>query len=136
MSVNTSEAYRVGIQAFEQFRIGQGLSLVWPPPDTHLNMFIAHLSIKHYKHSTAKSYIAAISFKCKSHTLYDPTKNFVTQKLLQGMRRSTNTADTRLPITLDIYKPLSQTFNLFAIAIMKPHCIRLPFPLHSMHYLG
>lgn len=69
-------------------------------------MFIAHLSITHYKHSTAKSYIAAISFKCKSHTLYGPTKTFVIQKLFQGMKRSTNAADTRLPITLDILQTI------------------------------
>lgn len=138
MSVNTSEAYRVGIQAFEQFRIGQGLSLVWPPPDTHLNMFIAHLSIKHYKHSTAKSYIAAISFKCKSHTLYDPTKNFVTQKLLQGMRRSTNTADTRLPITLDILQTIIPNLQFVCSSNYETSLYKAAFSLafHALLRIG
>nr|XP_034336141.1 uncharacterized protein LOC117692458 [Crassostrea gigas] len=138
MSVNTSEAYRVGIQAFEQFRIGQGLSLVWPPPDTHLNMFIAHLSIKHYKHSTAKSYIAAMSFKCKSHTLYDPTKNFVTQKLLQGMRRSTNTADTRLPITLDILQTIIPNLQFVCYSNYETSLYKAAFSLafHALLRIG
>ena len=61
-SVNTHNTYRAGIQAFEDFWKSQGLTLSWSPTDAHLNMFIAHLSLKGFKHSTAKSYISAISY--------------------------------------------------------------------------
>lgn len=67
MSVNTSQAYKMGIQAFDQFCTVHGLTTAWPPLDTHLYMFIAHLSIKGYKHSTAKSYIAAIIVNSKGY---------------------------------------------------------------------
>ena len=42
-SVNTHNTYRAGVQAFEDFRKSQGLTLSWPPTDAHLCMFIAHL---------------------------------------------------------------------------------------------
>jgi hypothetical protein len=104
LSVNTSQAYAVGIQAFNHFRSLQGLPTTWPPPDNHLVQFIAHLSIQGYKQSTAKAYISAISFYCKLHWNSDPTKHFIVQKLLQGLRRANLTSDARLPITLDILK--------------------------------
>ena len=102
MSVNTHNTYRAGIQAFEQFRISQGLASVWPPIDLHLNMFIAQLSLNGFRHATAKSYISAISHFCKLYYKSDPTKTFIIHKLLQGMKRSNPRTDSRLPITLDI----------------------------------
>lgn len=101
MSVNTHNTYRTGIQAFEQFRKSQGLPLSWPPLDVHLNMCIAHLSLQGSKHATAKSYISAISYYCKNYYKADPTKSFLFQKLLQGMKRSNPWTDSRLPITFD-----------------------------------
>ncbi|XP_055997642.1 uncharacterized protein LOC125646786 isoform X2 [Ostrea edulis] len=102
LSANTNQAYMVGIQAFNHFRSIQGLPNTWPPPDAHINTFIAHLSIHGYKQSTAKAYISAISFYCKLHWNADPTKHFIVQKLLQGMKRTNSISDARLPITLGI----------------------------------
>lgn len=56
-----------------------------------------------YKHSTAQSYIAAISFYTKVSHNIDPTGQFIIRKLLQGMQRtSTHSKDSRLPITLEL----------------------------------
>ena len=72
------------------------------PTDVHLIKFIAHLSLKGFKHLTDKSYIFAISYFCKLYHNSDPTKTFIVHKLLQGMKRSNPSTDTRPPITLDI----------------------------------
>ena len=135
LSVNTSQAYAVGIQAFNHFRSLQGLSTTWPPPDNHLVQFIAHLSIQGYKQSTAKAYISTISFYCKLHWNSDPTKHFIVQKLLQGLRRANLTSDARLPITLDILKLVIAQLPIVCNTTYETLLLKLPFPLHFMHCL-
>jgi hypothetical protein len=112
LSVNTNQAYTVGIQAFNHFRQVKGLSHTWPSPNEHINAFIAQLSIHRYKQSTAKAYISAISFHCKLHWTADPTKHFVVQKLLQGMKMSSSASDARLPTTLDILKLMLSNLHM------------------------
>lgn len=101
-AANTNQTYKVGLEAFFHFRNVQGLQLTWPLPNTYINKFIAYLSLKGYKHSTASAYLAAISFQCKLYCHVNPTKHFMVHKLLQGIKRSNKHTDTSLPITIDI----------------------------------
>ena len=128
-SVNTHNTYRAGIQAFEDFRKSQGLTLSWTPTDAHLNMFIAHLSLKGFKHSTAKSYISAISYYCKLYHNSDPTKTFIVHKLLQGMKISNPSTDSRLPITLDILNILLPKLQIICRSMYKAVLFKAAFPL-------
>ncbi|KAK3095954.1 hypothetical protein FSP39_021284 [Pinctada imbricata] len=64
--------------------------------------FIAYLSCNGYAAATARSYISALNFKCKSESLSDFSQSFIITKLLEGFCRSNNRPDSRLPITLDI----------------------------------
>lgn len=112
IATNTNQTYNVGLQAFSQFRNEHGLQQVWPPPNSHINKFIAHLSLRGYKHSTASAYIAGISFHCKLHCGIDPTKQFMVQKLLQGMKRTNKHHDTRLPITIEILNAIMHKLHL------------------------
>ena len=75
------------------------MGIIWPPPLDHLINFIAYLSVKGLAPSTARSYVSAISFKCKLIANSDPSKHFLVIKVLEGMKRLKNQADTRLPIT-------------------------------------
>jgi hypothetical protein len=60
------------------------------------------MSLKDLSANTAKSYISAVGFKCKITGCSDVTQNFIVHKVLEGMKRLKNRADTRLPITPDI----------------------------------
>lgn len=102
LASNTTKAYAVGLQAFDQFRLNQQLSILWPPPSNHILMFIAHLSIQGCKQTTARAYTSAIAFKCKVLGNGDPTKHFLVGKVLEGMKRQNNNRDVRMPITLEI----------------------------------
>ena len=57
------------------------------------------MSLKDLSANTAKSYISAVGFKCKISGCSDVTQNFIVHKVLEGMKRLKNRADTRLPIT-------------------------------------
>ena len=96
------------IQAIEANRRSQCLTSSWPPTDVHLNMFIAYLSLIGFKHSTANTYIFAItcSYYCKLYHNSDITKIVIVHKLLQGMKRSNPSTDTKLPFNLDIFNIL------------------------------
>lgn len=61
--------------------------------------FIAWLSIKGYASSSVKSYISAISFRCKMANTCDVTDNFIVKKLLTGLSRLDIRKDVRMPIT-------------------------------------
>lgn len=75
LASNTTKAYAVGLQAFDQFRLNQQLSILWPPPSNHILMSIAHLSIQGCKQTTARAYTSAIAFKCKVLGNGYPTKH-------------------------------------------------------------
>ena len=65
-------------------------------------MFIAFLSLSHFSHRTAELYVAAISFQCKIQGMIDPTKHFIVNKTLGGLKRTAKCKKVRLPITIDI----------------------------------
>lgn len=102
ISENTKAAYLSGIRAFDVFRSGHNRALSWPPCLQDIVDFIAHLSVSNHAPSTAKTYIAGLSYKCKVLGAFDPTQGFIISKLLQGMSRLDKRRDSRLPITLPL----------------------------------
>lgn len=46
--------------------------------------------------------MAAIGFRCKFIQVYDYSQSFIVRKMLEGMKRTQNTKDVRLPITLEL----------------------------------
>ena len=71
--------------------------------------FIAYLSTQGYKSSTARSYVAGISFYIGINNWPDPSESFVVRKMLKGFQRISPVKDTRAPVTLKmlISVPLS-----------------------------
>ena len=61
-----------------------------PHPYCHINKFIAHLSLKGYKHSTVSAYLAGISFYFMLHCGIDPKKQFMVQKYYRARVALTN----------------------------------------------
>lgn len=74
---------------------------MWPAPVEHVTCFVAYLSIQGKSHATVRTYLAGIAATHKLNGWPDPTATFLTQKLLQGLRRLTHKADARYPITFD-----------------------------------
>jgi hypothetical protein len=103
----------VGIKAYESFRSLHTCSLqsTWPPPNFHITRFDAYLSLAGYKHSTAQSYITAISFQAKTLYNVDPTDHFIIQKPLQGTLRTRIHKDSRMPITLQLLQRIIPTLQ-------------------------
>ena len=96
------KAYDNGLEAYFQFLELHCLHQVWPPPLSHISQFVAYLSLSGKSWSTAKTYIAAIGFRCKLNNCMDVTGHFTIRKMLEGMRRLKNSKDSRLPITVEL----------------------------------
>lgn len=44
MASNTKDTYKVGLESFQAFREEYNLDLIWPPPPSHIVLFVAYLS--------------------------------------------------------------------------------------------
>ena len=116
VSENTKRAYLSAIRSFDVFRSAYNRSLVWPPSLQDVVDFIAHLSVGQLAPSTVRSYISAVSYKCKVQGYVNLTHFFVVSKLMKGMSRLQKRTDKRLPITitllLDLIKILPAVCSL------------------------
>jgi hypothetical protein len=54
MASNTKDTYKVGLDSFQAFRVEYNSDLIWPPPPSHIVLFVAYLSLKGKAHSTAR----------------------------------------------------------------------------------
>lgn len=91
---------------FNAFRTVYNHRIIWPPTPYQLTQFIAYLAIHKYSLSTAKSYLAGISFYCKISDVSDTTQSFIVKKTLLGYCRSKVQTDDHKPITLDILRKI------------------------------
>lgn len=104
LASNTKDTYSIGLQCFESFRDEYKLDKSWPPPFSHIILFMAYLSLKGKAYKTVNCYLAAITFRCK---IIEPQgqnfkNHFLVCKMLEGLRRVKGTKDQRLPITLEL----------------------------------
>jgi hypothetical protein len=68
--------------------------------------FIAHCYVRKLAASTITTYILALSYVHKIHSLPDFSSNFLVKKCLHGYSNSLKTPDKRLPITNDMLEKL------------------------------
>ena len=87
---------------FSKYQNQFGLSGAWPPTLEHLINFIAYMYTNSYSVSTARSYLAGLSFYIKLQNHTDITENFIIKKMLEGYKRCRPSKDIRSPITLDM----------------------------------
>lgn len=73
-----------------------------PVLSTVIQEFIAWLSLRGLASSTIATYVAGVGLYHKLQGYFDPTKDFLVSKLLEGCRRDRKTVDQRTPITLPI----------------------------------
>lgn len=109
MAENTAYAYSTGVNSFEKFRVKYALPLVWPPTVEQMVLYISWLSLQGLSHSTARLYITAIGYQCKVYNAQDVTRNFIIQKVLEGLKRSINMREPRLPITRNVLESIVTT---------------------------
>lgn len=109
LAENTKMAYNNSRRVFEGFCVQANLAIMWPPPLSHLVNFVLFLSHKGVAPSTARAYIAGLSFYSKCCLGTDNTTNFLLKKLLEGMKRSRAMPIRRAPITIGMLQkmPLS-----------------------------
>lgn len=124
MSFNTIKTYETGLTAFTHFLQMQGFDDNWPPKLETVVQFLAYLSLKSLSANTARSYISAISYKCKVSGFPDFAQNFLIQKMLEGMKRLKTRADTRLPITPTLLEKIVSVlpgicFNIYEQKLFK-----------------
>ena len=123
------------LRSFNSFRQAFRYQLLWPPPLFHIVEFIAYLSCNGYTYSTARAYIASISFHSKIQNCPDVTKTFLVGKLLEGMRRIKNCRDTRLPITLPLLTRIVQVLPVICFDTYEFKLFRAAYVLAFFGFL-
>ncbi|XP_061196930.1 uncharacterized protein LOC133205188 isoform X2 [Saccostrea echinata] len=102
VSHNTQEIYQKGLDSFSQFRKLFNLKELWPPPIDQLINYIAYLSSKGTTYTTAKTYLAGLSFTIKLGNFPDPCQFFIVKKMLHGFKQLKHRKDSRSPITFPL----------------------------------
>ena len=62
-------------------------------------IFLTYLKIQGFASSTITTYVSAIGYVHKFHSVTDPTASFVVQRCLAAVNKHFGSADARLPIT-------------------------------------
>ena len=114
LAPNTRLAYDVGLSAYNSFCAQQGIVQSWPLTISLISQFIDYSSCNGHAAATARSYISAINYKCKSQSLPDLSNSFIISKLLEGFSLTKTKPDGHLPITLEV---------LCKIIGILPHCL-------------
>jgi hypothetical protein len=70
-----------------------------------------------------------VGFKCKITGCSDATSNFIVHKVLEGMQRLKNRADTRLPITPDILQRIVSILPSICFNIHENKLFKVAFTL-------
>ncbi|KAJ8306730.1 hypothetical protein KUTeg_015771 [Tegillarca granosa] len=104
-------------------------------PLDHIVQYIAFLSLKSLSYQTVKTRIAALSFFHKISNSIDHTKNFLVNKLLEGLRRSGKSKDTRAPITLPILTQLPRALVCICFSSYKAKLFHAAFTLALFGFL-
>ena len=101
---NTLNMYNKGLENFNNIRIKHMPENSWPPKVDHIVNSIAFLSSKGLSYSTAKCYLAGVSFHLQISGFSDPTQLFVVRKMIESLRRIKPSKDVLSPITYPLLK--------------------------------
>lgn len=126
VATNTRLAYTTGLNAFKNFRETYSLDLSWPTNEQHIVLFISYSFEIGRATSTIATYLAAINYFHKLHGWCDFQNSFITQKLLEGCRRSRPSKDNRAPVTKTV---------LLAICSVLPNVCYSPYEATLFHAL-
>ncbi|KAJ8304300.1 hypothetical protein KUTeg_017883 [Tegillarca granosa] len=121
--------------SFQSFRVQYSLFNEFPVPLDHIVQYIAYLSLKSLSYQTVKTRIAALSISHKISNSIDHTKNFLVNKLLEGLRRSGKSKDTRAPITLPILIQLPRALVCICFSSYEAKLFHAAFTLAFFGFL-
>lgn len=101
---STHKTYATSIQKFSNFRINYNLLHTWPVPINDLLLFIAYCTHQGLSASSVSTYMSGIGYAHKIRGFSDPTKSFLVNKAVEGLRRlkGGQVQDLRAPITLPL----------------------------------
>lgn len=134
-AVNTQKVYQQAWDSFQSFRVHYSLCNEFPVPLDHIVQYIAYLSLKSLSYQTVKTRIAALSFFHKISNSIDHTKNYLVNKLLEGLRRSGKSKDTRAPITLPILTQLPKALVCICFSSYEAKLFHAAFTLAFFGFL-
>lgn len=98
--MNTASVYCQGLQSFFNFRHQFSFQQFWPPPVEHIINYNAYLSESGIAFSSAKCYLAGLSYVVNINGWQNPMDSFIVKKLLAGYKKSMVSRDLRKPISL------------------------------------
>lgn len=98
--------YNKAWEKFSNFVLSLGPPSALPAEAIVVNYFIAHLKYENVAASSAQSHLSVIAFLHKINGFPDPTKSFITSKIMAGYRNTSQSTDIRLPITVPILNRL------------------------------
>jgi hypothetical protein len=82
----------------------------------HITLFIAYCLQQNVSYNMVATYVYTVNYVQKMAGFPDIGNNFVAKKMLQGLRKLTARADTKLPITPSILKALIQSLDHFGFS--------------------
>lgn len=110
LSHSARQQYTKSWNAFVQFCETTLSTQYLPASPLTVSLYVTHLH-KQLKHSSIRSVLSAIAFHHKLHNLTDPTKSFITQKLLHSYSKTDLPPPIREPITEDILLQLTHALK-------------------------
>lgn len=108
--------------------------LVIPVPEQTVGLFIAQLDTDGFAHSTILAHVSAIGFFHKLHSEYDPTRSFIIQRALMGIRNKGN-SDCRLPLTSGLVDSLAGALRVLNLNMYEQALFGAAFQLAFTAFL-
>ena len=112
LAPSTQRIYKRAWVVFNQFTSTLSIPDSNFAENSTIALFVAHMLGRGFNAGTMATYLSAVGYYFKMSGLVDPTKSFLVQKLLVGVRRLRPSVDLRLPITQDLLVQLQKTVDV------------------------
>lgn len=103
----------------------------WPAPLNHIVEFVAYLSVKGYSYRTVNC-LSDLSYFHKIHNFHDATQNFIVRNMLEGIRRTRRSEDTRYPISLELLERMLDSLKHVCQSLYETKLFSFAFYLHFL----